>query len=171
MMKLMSLEELLADESDELKDLYSAENQLVKALPKMAKATESDDLRKAFEHHLEQTRNQVRRIEQICNELSVKPGGKKCVAMEGLIEEGKEILSADAEPEILDAALIGAAQKVEHYEISAYGTARAHAKQLGFMRAADLLGETLSEEEKADEKLTMLAENMVNVQAAMSKGM
>lgn len=166
-MKLMTLEELL---TDELKDLYSAENQLVKALPKMAKATDSDDLRKAFEHHLEQTRNQVRRIEQVCNELSVKPGGKKCVAMEGLIEEGKEILSADAEPDILDAALIGAAQKVEHYEISAYGTARAHARQLGFMRAADLLGETLHEEEQADEKLTMIAENRVNVQAAMSKG-
>ena len=166
-MKLMTLEELL---TDELKDLYSAENQLVKALPKLAKATDSEDLRKAFEHHLEQTRNQVRRIEQVCNELSVKPGGKKCVAMEGLIEEGKEILSADAEPDILDAALIGAAQKVEHYEISAYGTARAHARQLGFMRAADLLGETLHEEEQADEKLTMIAENRVNVQAAMSKG-
>ena len=166
-MKLMTLEELLADE---LKDLYSAENQLVKALPKLAKATDSEDLRKAFEHHLEQTRNQVRRIEQVCNELSVKPGGRKCVAMEGLIEEGKEILSADAEPDILDAALIGAAQKVEHYEISAYGTARAHARQLGFMRAADLLGETLHEEEQADEKLTMIAENRVNVQAAMSKG-
>jgi len=163
----MTLEELLADE---LKDLYSAENQLVKALPKLAKATDSEDLRKAFEHHLEQTRNQVRRIEQVCNELSVKPGGRKCVAMEGLIEEGKEILSADAEPDILDAALIGAAQKVEHYEISAYGTARAHARQLGFMRAADLLGETLHEEEQADEKLTMIAENRVNVQAAMSKG-
>jgi ferritin-like metal-binding protein YciE len=166
-MKLMTLEELL---TDELKDLYSAENQLVKALPKLAKATDSEDLRKAFEHHLEQTRNQVRRIEQVCNELSVKPGGKKCVAMEGLIEEGKEILSADAEPDILDAALIGAAQKVEHYEISAYGTARAHARQLGFMRAADLLGETLHEEEQADEKLTMIAENRVNVQAAMSRG-
>jgi ferritin-like metal-binding protein YciE len=166
-MKLMSLEELL---TDELKDLYSAENQLVKALPKMAKATESQDLRRALEHHLEQTRNQVRRIEQICNELSIKPGGKKCVGMEGIIEEGKELLQAKAEPDTLDAALIGAAQKVEHYEISAYGTARAHARQLGFMKAADLLGETLAEEEQADEKLTMLAENMVNVQAAMSKG-
>jgi ferritin-like metal-binding protein YciE len=165
-MKLMSLEELL---TDELKDLYSAENQIMKALPKMAKATESNDLRKAFEHHLEQTRNQVRRIEQICNELSIKPGGKKCVGMEGLIEEGKEILQANTEPDTLDAALIGAAQKVEHYEISAYGTARAHARQLGFMKAADLLGETLAEEEQTDEKLTMLAENMVNVQAAMSK--
>jgi len=166
-MKLMSLEELL---TDELKDLYSAENQLVKTLPRMAKATESAELRRALEHHLEQTREQVRRIEKICEELGVKPGGKKCVGMEGLIEEGKEILQAKTEPDTLDAALIGAAQKVEHYEISAYGTARAHARQLGFMKAADLLGETLSEEEQADEKLTMLAENMVNVQAAMRKG-
>ena len=154
----------------ELKDLYSAENQLIKNLPKLAKASESRDLRQAFEHHLQQTRTHVQRIEEICRDLNVKPGGKKCVGMEGLIEEGKEVLQEDMDTEPMDAALIGAAQKVEHYEIAAYGTARAHAKQLGYMKAVDLLGQTLDEEKQTDEKLTELAENRVNVQAAMSNG-
>jgi ferritin-like metal-binding protein YciE len=163
-MKIATLEDLL---TDELKDLYSAENQMIKALPRMAKAAESDELRMAFEEHLEQTRGHAERIEQICNELGIKPGGKKCVGMEGLIEEGKEIMQEDIEPEPLNAGLIGAAQRVEHYEIAGYGTARAHAQQLGFKKVADILDKTLEEEKMANEKLTQLAENQVNVQAAM----
>ena len=164
-MKITTLDEVLADE---LKDIYSAENQLIKALPKMAKAAESNDLRKAFEKHLEQTRVHAQRIEEICSDLSIKPRGKKCVGMEGLIEEGKEVLQSDADPVPLQAALIGAAQRVEHYEIAAYGTARAHAKQLGYLKAVDLLGQTLEEEKQTDELLTKLAENRINVKAAMS---
>ena len=164
-MRITTLEELL---TDELKDIYSAENQLIKALPKMAKAAESNDLRQAFEKHVEQTRLHAQRIEEICGDLNVKPGGKKCKGMEGLIEEGKEVLKSDAEPEPLQAALIGAAQRVEHYEIAAYGTARAHARQLGYIKAVDLLGKTLEEEKQADELLTKLAENRINVKAAMS---
>jgi len=164
-MRITTLEELL---TDELKDIYSAENQLIKALPKMAKAAESNDLRQAFEKHVEQTRLHAQRIEEICGDLNVKLGGKKCKGMEGLIEEGKEVLKSDAEPEPLQAALIGAAQRVEHYEIAAYGTARAHARQLGYIKAVDLLGKTLEEEKQADELLTKLAENRINVKAAMS---
>jgi len=164
-MKFTTLEEVL---TDELKDIYSAENQLIKALPKMARAAQSNDLRQAFEKHLEQTRLHAQRIEEICGDLNVKLGGKKCVGMEGLIEEGKEVLQSDGEPEPLQAALIGAAQRVEHYEIAAYGTARAHARQLGYMKAVDLLGQTLEEEKLADELLTKLAENRINVKAAMS---
>jgi ferritin-like metal-binding protein YciE len=164
-MKITTLEEVL---TDELKDIYSAENQLIKALPEMAKAAQSNDLRQAFEKHLEQTRLHVQRIEEICGDLNVKPVGKKCVGMEGLIEEGREVLQLDADPEPLQAALIGAAQRVEHYEIAAYGTARAHAKQLGYVKAFDLLGKTLEEEKQADELLTKLAENRINVKAAMN---
>jgi ferritin-like metal-binding protein YciE len=165
MAKLKSLEDFFIEE---LKDLYSAENQLIKALPKMAKAAESEDLRTAFEDHLEQTRTHAERIEQICNEMGIKPGGKKCVGMEGLIEEGKELLQEKVEPEPLEAGLIGAAQRVEHYEIAGYGTARAHAQQLGLTKVADILGQTLEEEKQANDKLTQLAENQINVQAAMS---
>jgi len=165
-MKLLTLDGLLADE---LKDIYSAENQMIKALPKLAEACDSDDLRRAFEEHLEQTRQHVQRIEQICEQLGVKPKGKKCMGMEGLVAEGTEILEADVEPDVLDAALIGAAQRVEHYEIAAYGTARAHARQLGFMNVADILSQTLEEEKKADLLLTGLAENRINVEAAMGE--
>jgi len=163
-MKITTLEELLADE---LKDIYSAENQMIKALPKMAKAAELDDLRTAFEHHLEQTRTHAKRIEGICEDLGIKPTGKKCMGMEGIIEEGNEILKAAAQPEPLEAGLIGAAQRVEHYEIAAYGTARAHARQLGMMKIADILGQTLEEEKETNQRLTVLAENAINVQAAM----
>ncbi|HJS17623.1 MAG TPA: ferritin-like domain-containing protein [Anaerolineales bacterium] len=163
-MKIKTLEDLL---TDQLKDLYSAENMLVKTLPKMAKNSQTRDLRSAFEEHLTQTENHVRRIEQACSDLGVSPRGKKCVGMEGLIEEGKEILSNGADPDALDAGLIGAAQKVEHYEIAAYGTAAAHARQLGFNSVAQLLDKTLEEEKIADEKLTKIAENRVNVKAAM----
>ena len=164
-MKIATLTDLL---TEELKDLYSAENQLIKALPRMAKAAESEDLRTAFENHLEETRTHAERIEKIAAEMDIKPGGKKCVGMEGLIEEGKELLQADIEPEPLEAGLIGAAQRVEHYEIAAYGTARAFAQQLGLIRVADMLNQTLEEEKKANELLTQLAENQINVQAAMS---
>jgi len=163
-MKITTLEDLLVDE---LKDIYSAENQMIKALPKMAKAAELSDLRSAFETHLDQTRVHAKRIEQICADLNIKPSGKKCMGMQGLLEEGGEIMKADAQPEPLEAGLIGAAQRVEHYEIAAYGTARAHAKQLGFMKAADLLGQTLEEEKQTNRRLTELAENEINVQAAM----
>jgi ferritin-like metal-binding protein YciE len=165
-MKITTLEDVL---EDELKDIYSAENQLIKALPKMAKAVESNDLRTAFEKHLEQTRAHAQRIEEICNDLKIKPGGKKCMGMEGLIEEGKEVIKSKAEPDARQAALIGAAQRVEHYEIAAYGTARAHARQLGYLKAVDLLSQTLEEEKETDQKLTQLAVNRVNVKAAMSK--
>lgn len=165
-MKIKSLEDLLADE---LKDLYSAENMIVKALPKMAKQTKSAELRSAFEEHLDQTKNQVERIEKACNELGISPRGKKCVGMEGLIEEGKEIMANGEDTDAMEAGLIGAAQKVEHYEIAAYGTAAAHARQLGFTSVAQLLDRTLEEERLTDEKLTKIAENQVNVQAAMQQ--
>src|SRR5512133_1763387 len=165
-MKIESLEDLL---QDELKDLYSAENQLVKALPKMAKTAQSNELRKAFEDHLEQTKNHIQRLEQACDELGFSPKGKKCVGMEGLLEEGKEVMANGttdpASP--MEAGMIGAAQKVEHYEIAGYGTAIAHARQLGFNNVAQTLERTLQEEKLTDEKLTKLAENRVNVQAAM----
>lgn len=163
-MKTGTLEDLL---TDELKDLYSAENQIIKALPKMAKTAQSQELRMAFEQHLEQTKQQARRLEQACEELGVSPKGKKCVGMEGLIEEGKEIMKEELDMDTIDAGLIGAAQKVEHYEMAAYGTASAHARQLGFNSVASILDKTLAEEKTTDEKLTKLAENMINVQAAM----
>jgi ferritin-like metal-binding protein YciE len=163
-MKISTLEDLLADE---LKDLYSAENQLVKALPKIAKAVASEDLRSALEDHLKQTQKHVERLERICEKLEINPKGKKCTGMEGLISEGTEILNSEGQSESVEAGVIGAAQRVEHYEIAAYGTARAHARQLGFMEAVKLLGKTLQEEKQADEKLTQIAENQVNVQAAM----
>lgn len=165
-MKIDTLESLL---TDELKDLYSAENQLIKALPKMAKNANTDELRRAFEDHLEQTREHAQRIERICDDLGVSPKGKKCVGMEGLIEEGKEIMTEAEDPGVLDAGMIGAAQKVEHYEIAGYGTASAHARQLGFNSAVTLLEKTLEEEKLTDEKLTKLAKNQVNVQAAMNE--
>jgi ferritin-like metal-binding protein YciE len=165
-MKVTTLDEVLANE---LKDIYSAETQLIKALPRMARAAQSEDLRRAFEKHLEQTRVHVERIEEICSTLNIKPRGKKCVGMEGLIEEAKEVLEMDAHPEALQALLIGAAQRVEHYEIAAYGTARAHTLQLGYLKAVDLLNQTLEEEKRADELLTKLAENRINVKAAMNE--
>ena len=153
-MKIPSIEKLL---EDQLKDLYNAENQLVKALPKMAKAASSDGLREAFTSHLEETRGQVKRLDRIGKLLGIKLSGKKCVGMEGLIEEGKEIIEADGQEGVLDLGLIAGAQKVEHYEISAYGSARALAEQLGQSEVAALLQETLDEESAADEKLTGIA--------------
>jgi len=164
-MKVTTLDELL---EDELKDIYSAETQLIKALPKMAQAVESNDLRAAFEKHLEQTRVHAQRIEEICSDLKTTPQGKNCAGMEGLLKEGDEIIQSNVESEPKQAALIGAAQRVEHYEIAAYGTARAHARQLGYLKAIDLLSQTLQEEKETDKKLTHIAENRVNVKAAMS---
>jgi ferritin-like metal-binding protein YciE len=150
---------------DELKDLYSAETQLVKALPKMAKGAESEELRQGFEEHLEQTKGHVQRLEQIFQALGESPKGKKCKGMEGLVEEGSEVLEEDFEGPVLDAALIGAAQRVEHYEIAGYGTVRALAEALGEDEHVSLLTETLDEEKETDEKLTELA-GQINEQAA-----
>ena len=153
-MKLTTLEKML---EDQLKDLYSAEAQLIKALPKMAKSASTDSLREAIENHLEETQVQYERLDQIGEIMGAKLSGKKCKAMEGLIEEGKEVLEAEGDPAILDAAIIAAAQKVEHYEIGSYGTARTLAEELGMDDVAKLLQETLDEEGAADEKLTSIA--------------
>lgn len=153
----------------ELKDLYSAEKQLTKALPKMAKATTNDELRQAFEMHLEETEAQIQRLEKIFEQLEISYGRvEKCKAMEGLIEEGKKVMEEGLEPSVLDAALICAAQRVEHYEIAAYGCARTFARQLGHDDIADLLQATLDEEGATDKKLTKLAEGVVNKEAEMS---
>jgi ferritin-like metal-binding protein YciE len=160
--KITTLEDLY---TDMLKDLYSAENQLVKALPKMAKAAQSPDLQKAFQNHLKQTEGHVDRIERIFSDMDGSPRGKKCVAMEGLVEEGSELLQEDIDPNVLDAGLIAAAQKVEHYEIASYGTVRAWAERLGKSRAVQLLQQTLDEESAANEKLTQIAESQANVEA------
>lgn len=165
-MKITSLENLLADE---LRDIYSAEKLMIKTLPKLAKVAVSRDLNAILENHLKLTHDHAKRIEVICSDLRIKPKGKKCIGVEGIIEDGKEMLRADNEPEPLEAALIGIAQRLEHYEIAAYGTARAHARQLGFLKVADVLGQTLEEEKQTDRHLTILAENEVNVQASMSK--
>lgn len=149
---------------DELKDIYNAETQLVKALPKMAKAASSEELRNGFEEHLEQTKGHVQRLEQIFESLDESPKGKKCAGMEGLVKEGGEVIEEDFEGAVMDAALIGAAQRVEHYEIAAYGTVREFAKILGQSEHASLLQETLDEEKETDEKLTQLAEQ-INPQA------
>ena len=151
---------------EELKDLYNAENQLLKALPRMAKKAASPDLRAALEEHLGQTEGQVNRLEKIFKRLGEKPTGKTCKAMKGLVEEGKEIIDEDGDESVLDAALIGAAQKVEHYEIASYGTARTFASLLGEEDAVAALQKTLDEEAAADKKLTALAESLVNPEAS-----
>ncbi|HSZ60170.1 MAG TPA: ferritin-like domain-containing protein [Terriglobales bacterium] len=149
---------------DELRDIYNAETQLVKALPKMAKASTSNELRTGFEEHLEQTKGHVQRLEQIFESLGENPKGKKCAAMEGLVKEGGEVMEEDFEGALMDAAIIGAAQRVEHYEIAAYGTVCEFAKILGESEQASLLQETLNEEKETDEKLTQLAKR-INSQA------
>jgi ferritin-like metal-binding protein YciE len=149
---------------DELRDIYNAESQLVKALPKMAKASTSDELRSGFESHLEQTRGHVRRLEEIFDALNEKPTGKKCAGMQGLVKEGEEIMDEDFEGQVMDTALISAAQRVEHYEIAAYGCVRSWAELLGESEAASLLEKTLEEEKATDQKLTELSEK-INVEA------
>ena len=153
----------------ELKDLYSAEKQILQALPKMAEKTNHNELRRAFEEHKTTTEEHVRRLETIFDELGTKPGGKKCKGMEGLIEEGRELIEEDADPDVRDAALIGAAQRVEHYEIAGYGTARTYARQLGFNNHVELLQRTLDEEGQTDERLTKLAEGRINREAEIGR--
>jgi ferritin-like metal-binding protein YciE len=171
-MSLGNLKDLLVEE---VKDLYSAEKQLVKALPKMAKAATNAELKQGFVTHLEETEGQVERLEEIFKLLGLAPRAKHCDAMEGLIDEGASVIAEEAEASVKDAALIGAAQKVEHYEIAAYGTARTHAQLLGMQEAMELLEETLEEEKATDQKLTALAESQINFQAnrqeASSPGM
>src|SRR5688572_33105202 len=166
MAAIKSLRDLLVDE---LRDLHNAENQLIKALPKMAKAASHDELKDGFEQHLEQTRDHVDRLDRCFKLLGQAAKGKKCHAMEGLVEEGKEAIEEDAPDAIRDAKLIGAAQRVEHYEIAAYGTARAFAQTLGETKIADLLQETLDEEGETDKKLTALAETINEEANAMAE--
>ena len=154
-MKMNGLTDLYVDQ---LKDLYSAEKQLVQALPKMAKAANTPELKQGFEQHLEQTRTHVNRLEQIFSRMGTSPGRKKCEAMEGLIKEGEDAIELKGDSAVRDAALIAAAQRVEHYEIAGYGTVRTFANQLNFQMDANLLQQTLDEEGMTDKKLTTLAE-------------
>lgn len=161
-MELDTLKDLYIQE---LKDLYSAEKQLVKALPKMIRATKHPELKAAFKTHLQQTAEHARRLELICKELGVTPRGKKCVGMEGLIEEGSELIKEQPDEDVLDAGLISAAQHVEHYEMAGYGTVRTYARQLGYESQAQLLQQTLDEEGETDHLLTDLAESRINLEA------
>jgi ferritin-like metal-binding protein YciE len=161
-MKLDSLKKLFVEE---LRDLYSAEKQILKAIPKMAKAATSSELKAAFETHLEETKGQVERLEKIFEGLGKSPKGKTCKAMEGLVEEGSDLMKEDIEPAVLDAGLIAAAQRVEHYEMAGYGTVRSYARLLNNKEAEDLLQATLEEEAATDEKLTTLADSVINLQA------
>lgn len=166
-MKLKDLHSLFVHE---LKDLYSAEKQLTKALPKMAKAATNEDLRHAFELHMKETETQIKRLDEVFEELQVSPRGEKCAAMEGLLEEGKKLLEEEAEPHVLDAALICAAQRVEHYEIAGYGCVRALAEQLGMTDLAAELQDTLDEEKETNDKLTELALSHINAEAMAASG-
>lgn len=161
--KIANLNDLLIVQ---LKDLYSAESQLTRALPKMAKAAHSTELQDAFLNHLDETKEQISRLEQIATLLDMKLQGHKCVAMEGLIAEGEETIKEDMDPEVLDAALICAAQRVEHYEMAGYGCARTFAETLGFADVAQLLADSLEEEAAADQTLTNIAISQVNLAAA-----
>jgi len=162
-MSLNSLESLFIEE---LRDIYNGEKQILRALPKMAKAAESAELSQAFTKHLKETQGHVQRLEKILRELGQAVRGKQCKGMMGLLEEGKEKLEEDGEAAVLDAALIAAAQKVEHYEIAAYGCLRTYAQLLGYDQVAKLLEQTLAEEEAADKKLTQLGEGGINEAAA-----
>ena len=163
-MKLDTLQKLY---TEELRDLYNAENQLLKALPKMAKGASSEELKDAIEKHLEQTKGHVQRLEQVFEQLGEKAKGKTCRAMKGLVEEGSEILEQDGDDSVIDAGIIVAAQKVEHYEIASYGSVRTFANLLGQNKAAELLQATLDEESEANELLNKLAESVVNPEAFM----
>ena len=161
-MKLENLHSLLVEE---LQDLYSAENQIIEALPDMIEEASSPDLKNALQHHLEETRGQVRRLDQIFSQLpNVKKDGKTCKGMKGILKDGQDLLDTDAEPEVLDAGMIAGAQRVEHYEIAGYGTVRTYAQLLGRNDWAQLLEQTLNEEKQADQKLNMLA-SRINVEA------
>ena len=162
-LKLDSLRDLLLEE---LSDLHSAETQLLDALPKMEQAASSNELKSAFSHHLEQTREHVSRLERVFQQLGENPSGETCEAMKGLIKEGEILVKAKGDPDVQDAGLIGAAQRVEHYEIAGYGTARSLARRLGQGQMVETLQQTLNEEAEADKKLTSIAESNVNVAAA-----
>jgi ferritin-like metal-binding protein YciE len=162
-MQMQNLEDLL---KEDLKDVLHAENQIVKALPKMIKKTSNPDLKDAMSTHLEETKGHVERVEQVMELLGMPVRGKTCKAMQGIIEEGKEVMEEDAEDDVMDAALIGAAQKVEHYEIATYGTLCTYAELLGLKEAKRLLGQNLEEEKMTDQKLTALAESVINLEAA-----
>jgi ferritin-like metal-binding protein YciE len=162
-MEMNDLKDLLVEN---LKDLYSAEKQILAARTKVAKAIENDELREAFDMHMKETEEQKARLEQILGRMGERAGGKKCKGMEGLIEENKELLEEDAEPEVLDAGLIVGLQKIEHYEIAGYGSAVTFAKLLGDRESADLLAKTLDEEERTDKKLSEIAESAINIEAA-----
>lgn len=161
-MKLESLNDLFVHQ---IKDLYNAEQQLTKALPKMADKASSKQLKTAFSNHLKETENQIKRLEQVFEVIGEKAKGEKCKAMEGLLKEGEDFMNEDATKEVMDAGLIASAQRVEHYEIAGYGTACTYAKTLGHTEAYNLLKETLAEEKKTDEKLTELAEGSINEKA------
>ena len=161
-MEMETLKDLLVEE---LKDLYSAEKQIIKGLDRMSKAASHPELKEAFKRHQVMTEKQVERLERICADLDVSPRGKKCVGMEGLIEEAKELISEKPDPDVLDAGLIAAAQHVEHYEMAGYGCARTYARQLGFSEQADMLQTTLDEEGTTDKLLTELAERSINIEA------
>ena len=161
-MKIKSLQELLLEE---LKDLYDAEHRILKALPKMAQAATNQQLKQGFEFHRTQTEQHVARLEKAFEQLDASAKKKTCEAIKGIIEEGEDLMGTKMEPEVADAALIGAAQKVEHYEIASYGTVRSWAQQLGQTEVASLLEQTLEEEKQTDQKLTQLAESMVNQEA------
>jgi len=150
---------------EELKDLYSAENQIIKALPKMIKAAEDPELKRAFTKHLKQTETHAKRLEKVCKKLGVKPTGKKCIGMEGLLKEGSELIKEKPDKDVLDAGLIAAAQHVEHYEMAGYGCVRTYARQLGYEEQAVLLQTTLDEEGNTDKLLTEIAERSINIQA------
>jgi ferritin-like metal-binding protein YciE len=162
-MSLDSLDKLFLEE---LKDVYNAEKQILRALPRMAKTADSPELQQAFTKHLKETEGHVQRLERIFQELGQAARGKKCKGMEGLLEEGKEVLEEDGEPAVIDAALIASAQRVEHYEIAAYGCLRTYAQLLGYSQAGQLLQQTLEEEEATDQKLTDLGESGINEAAA-----
>jgi ferritin-like metal-binding protein YciE len=161
-MKLESLKDLYLEQ---LRDLYSAETQIVDALPKMAEAASSPDLRKGFNDHLRQTEEHVRRLEQIFRDLDESPKGQTCEGMKGLLKEGSEMMKMRGEPSVVDAGLIAAAQRVEHYEMAGYGTVRTYAEMLGKTQHVSLLERTLQEEQQTDERLTELAESHINLEA------
>lgn len=161
-MELQTLEDLYVEG---LKDLYSAENMIIKALPRMIKEASHKELKRAFTDHLRQTREQARRLERICRDLGVSPRGKKCVGMEGLIKEGKDLINERPDDDVLDAGLIAAAQHVEHYEMAGYGCVRTYARVLGYTDQANLLQQSLDEEGDTDKLLTRLAETGINIDA------
>ena len=161
-MEMNDLQDLLVEE---LKDLYSAEKQILRSLPKVAKTVENEQLRQALENHVRETEGQVQRLERVLEKMGESTRGKKCKGMEGLIEENKELMEEEAEPEVLDAGLIVGCQKIEHYEIAGYGSAVTFAKLLGDNESARLLAQTLEEEEKADKLLTRIATDVINVEA------